>query len=274
MYRIAITADTHTGHLLGLTPPQKWDDTNRAWLEPLWNFYTKFAEDIGLVDEYILNGDSCAGLELKEPEMALMPDLNDQLDMSVINTKVIRARRRTFIAGTGYHDAQQASLDELLAQRFGTHAVDEDRINLPGGYEMHTRHVVGRSDTGYGWGTQDAKEITNEILRAELEDYRSADLLVRSHVHYCTGVWLADGKRGRMRQAFTTPALQLRGPKQGKYVRSRRAPIYHVGAVLIEKEKNLEPFVRPVIFPISFYMTHEVRQWLSTKRSTSANRSK
>jgi len=246
----------HCGHLLGLTPPQYHDDTNRDWLGPLWQFYDATLSQIGKVDAHVFDGDAIDGHQEKDPSALLKPMVNVQTDMAEEAIRLVRARKRYVIRGTGYHTDMQCSYEQYVADALNCDCLDELRIEA-NGCRLHFRHVVGRSDTPYGQGTPALKEIINEMLAADIEDYDAADVLGRAHVHYATGVWAATGKDGAIRQAYTGAGLQLRGPTQSAFTRKLRTWMYHVGMTLIEIDTTGDAVVRPIIFPLKLYAPKE-----------------
>jgi len=127
---------------------------------------------------------------------------------------------------------------------------------------FHTRYVVGRSDIPYGQYTQDAKEMINDVLQGELEDYDYADLLGRGHVHYSTGAWRWNTARNRKQEVFTNPAMQLRGPIQSAFVRGLRTWMYHVGLTVVDIWKQTNSWtITPIVFPIKIYAP-QMREYL------------
>lgn len=248
--------DFHSGSSLGLTPPQWIPPWAEGWLLPLWTYYTSTIEQIGKVDGVIFNGDLVDGPGEKESAEHLTTNTNYQVQMAIESVRQIRTRERYFVKGTGFHTDRNGNLEEQIACEFNRDALDELRLEVYG-RRFHFRHVVGRSDTPYGQYTQIAKEVINELLQSEFEDYEGADYLGRSHVHYTAGVWTYDVGRGVRREAWTAPGLQLRGPKQNGYTRKLRTWLYHVGMTLIEIERGEDPVIRPIIFPIKLYAPKE-----------------
>lgn len=255
MFRMLVTSDWHTGNKVGLTPPRKWDADNREYLEPPWEFFSSACKQIGKVDLHVALGDLVDGPNEKNPENLLEPDLNQQIAMAVEIMEVPRARHRRIVKGTGYHADRHCSLEEFVAKELQMDAEDDIRIKVHG-RRIHLRHVVGRSDVPYGQYGQDAKEMINEILQAEQEEYESADLIGRAHVHYCTTVGQVGPDR-KMRYVWTNPALQMRGPVQSAFTRRLRTWLYHVGVMLVEIDKTGEVLLRPIIFPLKHYMRRE-----------------
>lgn len=249
MHRILVESDYHEGHLLGITPPEWWSDYTRPWAEAFWSAREEYLSQLPRVDDHVLNGDIIDGPGKKDSTAHLTTDVVDQTEMAEVTARRVRARRRWVVKGTGYHTDSGGNLERAIAGALGTTAEDELRLEVHG-RKLHFRHHVGRSDIPYGQYTQLGKELINDLLQGEFEGYPGADVLVRSHVHYCARVSVGDAERGIMREAITAPALQLRAPVTTGFVRKLRTWLYHVGMLLIEIDKTGELYLRPHIIPI------------------------
>jgi hypothetical protein len=218
--------------------------------------YTGFLEELGKVDAVVFNGDLIDGEGKKDTAAHLTTDITEQMDMAEEAISIVNAGKRFFVRGTGFHTDASGNLEQKIANRFGTDAHDDLRLKIHG-RKLHFKHVVGRSDTPYGQHTQLQKDLINDVLQSEFEAYDAADVIVRSHVHYCVESGIGDQDRGIMRKAITTPALQLRGPVQSEFTRKLRTWAYHVGVLLIEIDKTGEVYFRPRFFPIKIYSPKE-----------------
>ena len=256
-YRALLINDLHCGHQLGLTPPGWQCPENQSWQRPAWDFYSNIVKQIGYVDDLFVNGDAIDGPGYKETTEHIRTDVGVQADMALSAIKLVKYKHVHIIRGTGFHTDGHTSYEDAVAKDLNVDAVDELRVEAYG-RKFHIKHVVGRSDTPYGSHTQIQKELINEILQAEFENYQAADVLIRAHVHYCYGAWTADSSRGIIRHAFTAPALQLRGPKQSSFTRKLRTWKYDFGVTLIEVDpKSKEVFIRPFLLPRENYMSRE-----------------
>jgi hypothetical protein len=210
-------------------------------------------EQIGPVNDVVMNGDAIDGPGRKDTTGHLTTDIEEQQEMAETILDYVKAERRHVVRGTGFHtDGDKAYENDLESSYTG----DDLRLMVHG-RRVHFRHVVGRSDTPYGQYTQIAKELTNEIMQASFEGYEPADVIIRSHVHYHAMISVGDATTGYSRIAFSTPSLELRGPRSGPFVRKLRTWLYHVGVTLIEIDETGEVFVRPFLFPIDRYMRRE-----------------
>lgn len=260
MRRILTIGDTHCGNGLGLTPPRYHNDENREWLGALWSWYVEALNEIGPVDVVVYNGDLIDGSGHKDNAYHLTTNIRTQTDMAKEALSLVEAKRRFVVRGTGYHTDGACPYEDYVADSLHCDAYDEVRLDVDG-VLFHWRHVVGRSDTPYGQHTQDAKEMTNDMLQGELEDYEHADQLIRSHVHYNTWAGRWNTKRQRKQECWTAPCLQLRAPIQGPYVRKLRTWMYHVGLLLTEVHEDIVHH-QPRMCPITLYAP-EARRYIS-----------
>lgn len=256
-YRAIIINDLHCGNELGLTPPEWQSPRNAAWTVPEWLFYTGTVHQIGLINDLFFLGDSIDGPGFKGTQNHITTDVYEQVKMAAAAVKEIQYKRLHIIRGTGFHTDGHTSYENFLADELDTDAVDEFRGEVYG-RKIHARHVVGRSDTPYGSPTQLQKELMNDILQAEFEEYQSADVLIRAHVHYCYEVRTSDSARGIMRTVYTAPGLELRGPRQSSFARKLRTWKYDVGITLMEIDPDTkEVFLRPILLPLKNYAKRE-----------------
>lgn len=257
MYRALLIGDMHCGHELGLTPPEWQSEDYKSWQAPAWNFYESMIKQFGKVDDLFVNGDSCDGVGKKGTKNHIRTDVKIQAKMSEVAINIVKANHKHIIRGTGFHSDGDTSYEDMIADAIGVDAVDELRAEIYGRL-FHVRHVVGRSDIPYGSHTPLQKELINDILQGEFEDYKAADVILRAHVHYCYGAYTADSARGIVRHAYTAPALQLRGPKQSGFTRGLRTWKYDFGVTLIEVDPmTKEVFIRPFLLPQKKYMSRE-----------------
>lgn len=256
-YRIAVTNDQHCGDKLGLTPEEFHCEEYRPFQKPAWDFYCNASEQIGTVDLHVANGDLIDGPGKKDTTHLLTTDIKVQQKMAIRAIEQIDAKRRVIVRGTGFHVDGDKSYEDDVSDALGCPIYDEFRPEIYGRL-FHFKHAVGRSDTANGAFTQMAKEQSNDILQGEFEEYPSADVLIRAHVHYCYMASSADSSRGIMRHVYTAPALQLRGPQQNSFVRKLRTWKYDYGFTLIEVDKKTkEVFIRPILMPIKKYNKRE-----------------
>ena len=256
-YRILVTNDSHCGDKLGLTPEEWHCEEYKHFQKPSWYFYLNAIEQIGHVDLHVNNGDLLDGPGYKDTTHLLTTDISEQQKMAEMVLSAVSSDKKVLVRGTGFHSDGHKAYEDDVANSLGCMIYDEYRPEIYGRH-FHFRHVVGRSDTPYGSHTQLQKEMTNEIMQAEMEEYKSADVLIRAHVHYCYQASMADSSRGIMRHVYSAPALQMRGPMQNAFTRKLRTWKYDYGVTLIEVCKETkEVFIRPLLMPIKKYNRRE-----------------
>lgn len=253
--RLLAIGDLHCGSLWGLTPPG-YRREDAPWADTLWRYYCEALADNGPYDAVIANGDLIDGPGRKETDGHLTTDIGKQTRMAVTALQQTGCDRMYIIRGTGYHTDHGGALEDYVADAIGAQVSDELRLEVYG-RKLHVRHVVGRSDTPYGQQTQLAKEQVNDILRGVFDEYEDADVIIRSHVHYCVRSGVADGARGIVREAITLPALQLRGPGGTAFTRRLRTWLYHVGITTVDIDEAGRVDIRPHIFPIRLFEKRE-----------------
>lgn len=256
-YRIVVTNDMHCGDILGLTPDEWQCEEYRPFQKPGWDFYKDATEQIGHVDLHVSNGDILDGPGYKDTTHLLATDIKQQQKMAEKAMSMVSAKKKVIVRGTGFHSDGHKAYEDDVADAIGCNVYDEFRAEIYGRL-FHFKHAVGRSDTANGAFTQMQKEQTNDILQAEFEEYPSADVMIRAHVHYCYEARTADSSRGIMRTVYTAPALQMRGPRQNSFTRRLRTWKYDYGLTLIEVCKETkEVFIRPILMPIKQYNKRE-----------------
>ena len=216
--RILVISDGHAGHRLGLTPPG-FDSDGEPARKPIhwkmrryiWDWFTKKVASLGKIDILLYNGDAVDGKGQKSGGTEQThPDRVDQVEMAVATINHIGAGVTFMSYGTGYHTGTLEDWEDLVALQAKnvTKIGSEDNIEV-NEVVINYRHHVGRSTIPHGRHTPVAKEKLWNDLWAQRGEYPSADILIRSHVHYYTFC----GDAGWV--AVTTPALQGYGSKHG-----------------------------------------------------------
>ena len=251
--RILVSSDFHSGHALGLTPPDLHTRKTRPFALPLWDYWTEAARALGRVDIHVFNGDLQDGPGKKETIGLITTDVEEQADMAAEAARVFKASHRYITYGTNFHSVSTLSHENLVAKALGCDIFEILRLKVRG-VRMNFRHVVGRSDIPYGQTTQIYKEMVREELISLVERYDAADVIGRSHVHYDFEV------RHRDKRAFTTPCMQLPNPdKDGHiYARGLRTQYYDVGAgTLIIIDSHGEVTTRPLLMDLRLAIKRE-----------------
>lgn len=244
-----VESDYHSGHLLGLTPPKYWTEETKIWLEPLWTAREALIASLPPINLHLINGDLVDGEGKKGSTYHLTTNVRKQERMAAENILRVRAARRVIVRGTAFHTDRDGPLEDNIGEIVDCPVYDAYRVYI-NGRRFHYRHVIGRSDTITGGYGHVAKQFMNDLLAAELEGYTAADVLVRSHVHYCIEAGMADSQRGWMRKAITTPAWQLKGPMESGYTRKLQSWMYHVGGLVVRTYLDGRVEFEPKIVPI------------------------
>jgi hypothetical protein len=242
--RILVESDFHSGHVLGLTPPDYWTNISKKFSKPVWDWRKDMIKKIGPVDIHVLNGDLVDGPGKKESIGLITTDIKVQAEMAAGCAELVKAKERFITYGTNFHSVSTLSHEEIIADKLGCEIYETLRIKVDE-IKLNFRHVCGRSDIPYGAATQVQKEIVRDQLNSLIEEYQDADVIVRSHVHYYVHVETPEA------HALTTPAWELPNlNKDGNiYARKLRTMYYNVGAVLIEIDKG-EVMIRKQIMPL------------------------
>lgn len=216
-------------------------------MDAMWSWFAGEVKQIGKVDLVVGNGDLVDGIGHKGTIELHTTDVEEQAEIATDILKIIPAKEYRLVYGTPFHVDGDMPYENNIATAIGCSIGDEQRLNV-NGKKFHFRHVGGRSDTPYGGGTQLMKEITRDMLQGLVEDYESADVFVRSHVHYFLQCALED------RMAVSTPCLEI---PNGIYGRRLRTMYYTCGFLLIEVTDEGEVFVRLRRMPLKAVRSRE-----------------
>ena len=220
MKRVVVLADFHCGHVVGLTPPQHNERSERtkasaAVRSVYWDWFAGELKSLGPIDLLIANGDLIDGKgEKSGGTEQLTADREVQAEMAADVIKFCKPRNVTITYGTSYHtgrdeDWEKVVADEVGARKIGSH----DYIEIAG-LVFDTKHHIGGSQIPHGRYTAIARERLWNQLWAERGDYPKADVIIRSHVHY----FAFAGGPGWL--GIVTPALQGAGSKYGTRIPS------------------------------------------------------
>jgi hypothetical protein len=251
-----LAADTHTGHVLGLTPPDYWQGRCRGLQKGLWDWWAGEIKQIGPVDFAIFDGDLVDGPGRKETLGLWTTDSEEQADAAAEALSIVRARERYVCYGTPLHTVTSLSIENLVASKLNAEIRDTLRLKIKGrSWEVrfNTRHVQGRSDIPAGQGAQTGKEIIREMLQSLIEDFKPADILSRAHTHYWFRIEIA------RRTGISLPALMLPDPDRGRmvYARRLRTLYYDVGLAYVEIDRQGEVYIRRRLMPLKMIVPQE-----------------
>jgi len=221
--RGVIISDLHCGHRAGLTPPawqwrpgdeDKYGNKQHKWAEQqahIWKWYRAEIKSLGRIDWLICNGDAIEGKGPRSGGTELITsDRSEQIDMageclSIVNAKTIRLTR-----GTPAHTGQEEDWEDQLAKHLNCKIGDHEWFDC-NGLIFDCKHKIGGSSIPHGRATPLIRAGLWNMLWKAGKLQPEADVLVRSHVHYCFDCQgLTPYKR-----YFITPAMQGFGSKFG-----------------------------------------------------------
>jgi hypothetical protein len=224
-----LMGDTHCGNLLGLTPPGWWNaEQTPPTQRPMWEWYTEELKRIGPVDVLVLNGDLVDGEGKKETIGLLTTDIDEQAAIARACVEPVKYKRCFLTYGTPFHTVGTGSYEKRIADALGAPITDTLLLSV-GGVRFNVRHVGGRSDIPYGQGTQLYKEVVRDMLHSVIEEFQSADVVVRSHVHYYLHI------ERSTKDAISLPCYQV---PDSVFARTLRTMYYDIGMVVVEVDKG------------------------------------
>lgn len=211
--RVLTISDTHCGNIAGLTP-EKFNPNSElnykayCYRRQLWEWFTKTIDQLKPIDICVANGDLIDG---KGPKSGGNEQLYSsrpvQIEMAVEVLKSIEATEYHFTYGTGYHAGPEDDWELQIAQEFNAGVDDVCTLTLKG-LVMKWRHHINGSQTPTGRATPLLRQQEWDALWSLDGEFKRADVLVFSHVHYFQS---NDNRYGNV---FTTPALQGLGGSQ------------------------------------------------------------
>lgn len=221
MRRVVVISDLHCGHYLGLTPPVKeWrspitkgSDSMRSRCgkvqRAIWGWFDKKIQELQPIDILIVNGDAIEG---KGPRSGgtevFTTDRTEQRQIATHCITHTRAGKIAMTYGTPDHTGVDEDWEDEIAAAVGAQ-IDNYLILDIEGVIFNARHFVSRSAIPHGRITPLAREHLWNVIESERGEEPSADVIVRSHVHYFDYT----GERDWL--GIITPALQAKGTKYG-----------------------------------------------------------
>lgn len=245
MKRGLIISDTHNGSFWGLNPPGFMDDDPviRKIQETFWKWFTDKIKQLGPFDFCFGLGDFTDGEGKKGTLDTQYSDVRKQAlaSVNVFKATGVVPEYIYLVRGTPFHTSGTHEYEDTIADKLGCSIENVQRKKIEG-WNIHSRHVGGRSDIPYGQGTP----LLKELARMEHESFRDGkeapDVILRAHVHYDCMV----AKRGRM--AIDCPCLQL--PLSESNGRRYSAWEYDVGFGLLTLDENRLPVYEPILMDI------------------------
>jgi len=213
---ILVLSDFHSGHLVGLTPPAvnpRYDNDKLNALSDyrgmLYNWFKKEVGKLRRIDLCVLNGDAVDGDGKKSGGTEqITTDPQEQAEWAIDILKGLGAKQYLMTYGTPYHTGIVHDHEDIIARRIGCDIGATQDIEV-GGRIFNFKHKVGGSGIPHGRATALLRDKFWNTLWADRGEYPSANIVVRSHVHYHQYAGTHDFL------ALSTPALQGYGSKFG-----------------------------------------------------------
>jgi len=247
MKRIICIADTHCGHVAGLTPPQfqlaEYEESTtkrNKWAvlqKELWRNFLNLLEKYKPFDVCFSLGDMIEGKGTKTGATELITaDRDEQCDMAAEVFSQIRQRANkklqiVGVYGTGYHVSSDGGEDweNIVAERAGFTKIGSHEWVDVNGCIFDLKHHIGASSIPHGRFTAPARERLWNLLWSERDYQPKSSVILRAHVHYAAHC----GEPGWL--AMILPALQGMGTKYGA---RRCSGIVHWGVTVFDVQKN------------------------------------
>ena len=226
-----IISDTHSGHLLGLTPPKY--RTRREEIEslmgPFWEWWTKTKKKS--YDVMLHIGDAVEGEGRKDTQGHLTTDINEQINIAAEVINSVNAKKHKFVFGTPYHAGTVADYESILAAKFSDESVDTERYLEIDGVRFGIKHVVGKSSVPSGGDIALRNQQIFDILTSDSADER-CQIILRGHIHEYREIKSVD------QIVCSCPALKLAISKYDKYGRKMTGGSTHVGFIEFTVDKG------------------------------------
>ena len=250
MKRGLILSDLHCGGVGGLAPPGFRVDWLSDSQSVFWDWYITNLDRYGPFDFLICAGDLTDGEGKKSTLGTVITDVGKQAEAAAecLRATGVDPNYLYIVRGTPFHSNGATEYEDAVARELGASIKDTQKVEVEG-WKIHTRHVVGRSDTAYGQATPLLKELARMEHEAFRDSKAAPDIILRGHVHYSMHV----GRHGRL--AIDIPCLDL--PIDSSNGRRYSAWDYDVGFGVLDLEEGREPVYHPVLMPIR--LVHEER---------------
>ena len=255
MIKILLTGDWHCGDKAGLTPPSHVHGDHGELQAQLWNWFTRVISENGPYDMVLFTGDMVEGQNGKNTIELFEPDTYKQAEIAAECASVIDCKPESMycVYGTPFHTAGTYSFEKVFTELIGIDKPETiQRIKIGDMLNLNVRHTVGRSSIPYGSGTPALKELTFEMLNAELQDDDSADVCIRGHVHMSSYHQIRD------KAVITVPCLKY--PK-GIYGRGLIEGYYDMGIGVLEVYGKKDYRYRPIHIPLVNSSKREWKEW-------------
>lgn len=210
--RLVGLADLHCGHRVGLTPPNWRSNQANKYCRPqteMWDIYTEIIDDLKPIDYLICNGDAIDGDGGRSGGTELIVrDRREQAKMAIECIDYAEAKKHAFQYGTPYHSGNLEDFEEVVADYFDAPISGQEQYNI-NGVIIDCKHKIGNTSIPHGKGSAISREKLWNLVWADYQEQENADILIRSHVHWC---WFCGDSQWL---GIVTPALQGQGTKYG-----------------------------------------------------------
>lgn len=224
---VVIESDYHCGHVVGLTPPsyqsasgslEKFGEMQKS----VWKYRAEILKKLQPIHLLIVNGDCIDGKGERSGGTELIEsDRTEQCQMAIQSIEAAKAKNIVMTFGTPYHTGVTEDFERMIADAVGAKIGSHEWVDV-NGVIFDCKHKINSSIIPHGRHTAIARDhLWNQLWSID-EQQPLADVIIRSHVHYCT----FNGDPDYM--AITTPGLQGYGSKFGARQCSGRV---HIGLI-------------------------------------------
>lgn len=223
--RVVVVSDFHCGSIVGLTPPEYQTKTPEskfpAIREKLWQDYCACIDKYQPIDILIVNGDMIDGAH-EAGGQRIFYDRHDQQQMAASCILRTKAQKKYLIRGTMYHVGDKEDWETPIKDMVKAEKVEDHGFFNINGVILDVKHKIGSSSVPHTQGTAVGRERLWNMLWADRDQQKPADILIRSHRHsffFCgDDRWLG----------VITPAWQALG---GRYGSRNFSTVVNVGLV-------------------------------------------
>ena len=249
MKRVLAIGDTHSGHVVGLTPPvwqyqengERYHDKYAKIQRQMWDWFVEKVNLYKPIHRLIYNGDAIdgkgkrsGGTELLTSSMIQQGDMVDSI------IQVVEPEEMAMTYGTDYHVGSEGEdFEKLIAQR-NNGEIESHLERTVEGVRIDARHFIGSSSIPHGRYTALAREDLWRLIWADRSEKFAPHIVLRSHVHY---FGFCGNEFSTM---FTLPCLQGLGSKFGSRICSGSVSI---GFLIIDCEDGKFTW-KPEILPV------------------------
>jgi hypothetical protein len=245
--RIGVFSDFHTGHKVGLTPPEYFAGKREVVQKQAakWKWFTGSIKEHGPFVCCLFLGVLPDGHGVKNHCECIITDLNDQIDAVVQIVNYIGCDTNFMLYGTPVHvqDKSGLELEKEIAERVGAEIHGQIWIEVEG-YTLDLRHHPAGNSQVYPANPL-VKEHEANVRWHDEGVQPLADLIFRGHCHRLYNV----GQPNRW-SAHAVPALQGVGTRYGR----RLSNIVHEGYGILDFPKGMWPI----------WTVYEAPKWMET----------